>query len=228
MAESIASRVGRLVSGSLNSIVDAVETMAPEVVMEEAIREVDRAIADVRAELGKVLSSRHLGSRRLADESRRHEDLSEKVRLALTEGREDLAEAAVAQMMDIEAQIPVLEETVNQARESEAELERYIAALQARKREMSDDLKQYRAVKSSEASGEGNGDTATSGDAIGAAVERAETAFGRVMENTTSVAGTMGPRDRKTASQLAELDELARQNRIKERLAAFKNDVEGA
>jgi len=228
MAESIASRVGRLVSGSLNSIVDAVETMAPEVVMEEAIREVDRAIDDVRAELGKVLTSRHLGSRRLADEGRKHDDLSEKVRLALAEGREDLAEAAVAQMMDIEAQIPVLEETVNQARESEAELERYIAALQARKREMADDLKQYRAAKLSEGAGGDGTSAATSGDGVGAAVERAETAFGRVMENTASVAGSLGPRDRKTAAQLAELDELARRNRIKERLAAFRNDVEGS
>ena len=52
MSENILSRVTRLVSGSVNSIVDAVENAAPETVMREAIREVETAIDDVRAELG--------------------------------------------------------------------------------------------------------------------------------------------------------------------------------
>lgn len=38
MAESLASRVGRIVSGSLNALVAAVENAAPEAVMEEAVR----------------------------------------------------------------------------------------------------------------------------------------------------------------------------------------------
>ena len=57
MAENIASRVGRLISGTANMVVDTVENMAPEMVMEEAIREVDRAIDDVRAELGAFYRS---------------------------------------------------------------------------------------------------------------------------------------------------------------------------
>ena len=42
--ESIAQRVGRLVSGGFNALVDAVENTAPETVMEQAIREIDSAI----------------------------------------------------------------------------------------------------------------------------------------------------------------------------------------
>lgn len=49
MSEGLVSRVTRLVSGSVNSIVDTIENAAPETVMREAIREVERAIEDVRA-----------------------------------------------------------------------------------------------------------------------------------------------------------------------------------
>ena len=52
MAETLASRVGRLISGTANSLVDAIENAAPEIVMEQALREIDQAIDDVRAELG--------------------------------------------------------------------------------------------------------------------------------------------------------------------------------
>ena len=65
MAESIASRVGRIVSGSVNALVSAVENAAPETVMAEAIQEIDRAIDEVRVELGRVLGEKHLASTRL-------------------------------------------------------------------------------------------------------------------------------------------------------------------
>lgn len=221
MSEYLATRVGRILSGTVNSLVDAVENMAPEMVMEEAIREVDQAIDDVRSELGRVLSGKHLASTRLAEENRRHEELTEKVSLALKEGREDLAEAAVAQLMDIEAQLPVLETTIAQAGEGEAELERYVAALQARKREMREELKHYRAAQSVAGSSPPEGGGGSDGSKVDRAVRRAESAFDRVLESASGVPGAAPP-DRKTATQMAELDELARQNRIKERLASFK------
>ena len=54
MSESLASRVGRIIAGGFHALVDAVENAAPESVMEQAIREIESAIADVRADLGKV------------------------------------------------------------------------------------------------------------------------------------------------------------------------------
>lgn len=79
MSESLASRVKRLVSGSANMIVSAVESLAPEMVMEEAIREVDKAIDDVRAELGQVMTRQYHATRRLAGENKKHEELSESI-----------------------------------------------------------------------------------------------------------------------------------------------------
>ena len=214
MSESIAARVGRIVSGTANMLVDAVENMAPDVVMEEAIREVDCAIDEVRAELGQVLTKQHLAATRLAEESRKHDELSEKIRVALAEGREDLAEIAVAQVLDIEAQIPVLESTIADTKESEMQLEGYVSALQARKREMKEELAEYReAAKASIAAG-GNG--------ADAAMKRADAAFERVIETAGGVVGSSRMPDAKTAALRAELDDLARKNRIRERLEAFK------
>nr|WP_320048605.1 hypothetical protein [uncultured Desulfuromonas sp.] len=62
MKESITGRVGRIVSSSMNALMDAIENVAPEMVMEEAIREVDSALDDVRAELGKSLAQKHFAS----------------------------------------------------------------------------------------------------------------------------------------------------------------------
>lgn len=62
MTESIASRVGRIISGTVNQLVDAAESAAPEAVLEQALREVDQAIQDVRAELGKVEAQIHLAT----------------------------------------------------------------------------------------------------------------------------------------------------------------------
>ena len=135
MGESISSRVGRIISGSIHSLIDSIENASPEAVMEKSIGEIDSAIEEVRTELGKVVAGRHIASKRLQEANREHSDLASKTELALKENREDLAQAAVGRQLDIEAQIPVLESTVNSLSGEEKELEGYIAALQAKKRE---------------------------------------------------------------------------------------------
>ena len=53
MSETLARRVGRLVSGGFHAILDAAENLAPEAVMNENIREIERAIDEVRSELAR-------------------------------------------------------------------------------------------------------------------------------------------------------------------------------
>ena len=112
MAESIGTRVGRIIAGSVHALIDAVENAAPEMVMEQAIREVDEVIDDVRAELGRAAANKHLASTRLMEENRKHEELGAQIELAVGQARDDLASAAIARQLDIEAQIPVLETTI--------------------------------------------------------------------------------------------------------------------
>ena len=47
MKEGITARVGSIISATVNTLIDAVENVAPEAVMEEAMREIDGAIDEV-------------------------------------------------------------------------------------------------------------------------------------------------------------------------------------
>jgi phage shock protein A len=228
MKESLIGRVGRIISGSFNSLIDAIENAAPETVMSEVIREIDTAIDDVRVELGRVVAKKHLANSRLMEENRKHEDLSEKIELAVKEGRDDLAEAAISQQIDIEAQIPILEATINDCGSNEKELEGYITALQAKKREMREELRQFReSMKETITSSSSISD---SGVEVSSDVERkvakAESAFERIAEKATGIPGGGRTADRQTATKLAELEEIARKNRIQERLAAIKGNLQ--
>ncbi len=227
MKEKLINRVGRIVSGSFNSLVTALENAAPEAVMNEAIREIDGAVGEVRTELGRVIANKHLANSRLMEENKRHEELVEQIELAVTERRDDLAEAAIAQQMDIEAQIPILESTILECSAQEKELEGYINALQAKKRQMGDELRLYKDSQK-EAESQAQSVPGVSGAASGGVdskVSKAESAFQRVYENSTGVSASTTAADMKTAAQLAELDDMARKNRIQERLAAIKGKV---
>lgn len=211
MNENISSRVGRLISGSVNALIDAAENVSPVIVMQESIREVESAISEVRHELGKVVVSQHLTQERVNSEQDKFKELNSQIQIALKESREDLAEAAISKQMDIEAQLPVLNQTLNKAVEKIEELEGYIAALQAKKREMSTELEHFKATTKETQTSATAPNSSTAQD-----VSKAESAFNRVM-------GMNVPSSRTADDvKLAELEELTRKNRIQERLNAMK------
>ena len=220
--DSIGSRVGRIISGSAKRIVEILESATPEIVMEEAISEIDQAVLEVREELGKVEAERHLAAKRLEESTRIHDELSSQIQVALDKKREDLAEAAVQRQLDIESQLPVLRASIGEAQEKGQQLESYIAALQAKKREMRDELRNWRASKEIAekvaAAGEAGGVAS-----VDAKVARAESVFERLASNRPATPGF----DTQNASKLAELEELARRNRIQERLTQIKLERNG-
>lgn len=222
MAEGLAGRVGRIISGSVNAIVDAMEDAAPEIVMEQAIRDIDTAVDEVRSELGKEIAAKHLANKRLTEKNTRHEDLAEQIALAIAQGRDDLAEVAIANQLDIEAQMPVLEQTIAECSEREKELEGYITALQAKKREMRDELSNYReSIKSAADEFKSNGTAMAKKGTVDQKVDQATAAFDRILEKQTGVGSTNTTHN--DAAKLAELEQLARDNRVKERLAKIKS-----
>ncbi len=220
MAESMSKRVSRLVSGGFNALVNAVEDASPKTVMQEAIREVEGAIDEVKAELGSAIASTHHATTRLAEENNKHTSLGEKIELAVKEGRDDLAETAIAQQLDIEAQIPVLEAAIEDGNSRQKELEQYVAALKAKKREMEEELLSFSA--SQKVASEGSPGHAGGKD-VESKVDRASDAFDRVASRATGLPPGARANDRKSAAELAELDELARKNAIAERLAKIKD-----
>ncbi len=220
MVDSLSSRVGRIISGSAHALVDAVEGAMPDAIIQQALREIDKAVDEVRTDLGRTLAGKHLAGKRLSEQSSRHEELSSQIALALREGRDDLARAAVEHQMDIEAQIPVLESTVADAAKRESELEGYIAALQAKRREMEEAFQSMMLARAQGAQAAGAPTDASGGPSVNQRVENATSAFDRLMmrEGAPSLGGV----DRERSSKIAELDGMARRNRVEERLAALK------
>ena len=219
MSETLSRRVGRLVSGGFHALIDAAENLAPEAVMNESIREIERAVDEVRAELGKVLAQKHLAAKKMADESNRHEAIDANLQAAVDAGRDDLAEAGIAEQMDIEARLPILENTIADCAAQEKELEGFIAALQAKKREMQQQLQDWRAAQQSVGAGKAAGGNGSDLNRIACDAEKSGNAFDRVMGRQNSVHSST---DAAQLAKLKELEDLSRNNRIAERLAALK------
>lgn len=218
MTDSIASRVTRIIGGSVHALLDAMENAAPDATMAQAIREVDQAIDEVRAELGRVEAVRHLAASSVNKLNTQNESLSAQIELALTKGDEALARAGLSKQVDIEDQIPVLQRSLLDAGDRSKELEGYIAALLAKKREMESALQDYIAAR---AITPGPSGLNPSTEAVQGKVERAGSAFDRVLSRQTGISGLTGSVD-PDASKLRQLQELARTHRIDERLAALK------
>ncbi|HHX2535458.1 TPA: PspA/IM30 family protein [Neisseria subflava] len=219
MSETLSRRVGRLVSGGFHALIDAAENLAPEAVMNESIREIERAVDEVRAELGKVLAQKHLAAKKMADESNRHEAIDANLQAAVDAGRDDLAEAGIAEQMDIEARLPILENTIADCAAQEKELEGFIAALQAKKREMQQQLQDWRAAQQSMGTGKTASGNGSDLNRIARNTEKSGNAFDRVMGRQNSVHSST---DAAQLAKLKELEDLSRNNRIAERLAALK------
>ncbi len=206
MNESITKRVSRLISGSINAIVDKAESLSPELVMKETIREVDSTIDEVKLLLGRENIELRKTKSQLENEKTKYKNLSQQIDVAINENRDDLAKLAISRQMDIEAQIPILEESLLQIEKNIIKLENYIDALNAKKREMQKDLEEYLKIKKEQ-------DTASN---IESNVEKADAAFSRVSADINSRFLN------EDAVKLAELDKLVRDNRVSERLESLK------
>ena len=222
MIDTIASRVTRVIGGSVHALLDAVENAAPEATMAQAIREVDRVIDDVRAELGRVEASKHLATSQLNKLNTEHEQLASQIESALGQGREDLARAGLEKQLNIEDQVPVLQKLLADQRDAGKELEGYIAPLLAKKREMEQALRDYVAARATHTAGRGPaaGPTTSRGKSEDR-VANAGAVFDRVLAKQTGLSG-LASTATGDAAKLRELQDLQRANRIEERLAQLK------
>lgn len=218
MTDTIATRVTRVIGGSVHALLDVVENAAPEATMAQAIREVDQAIDEVRSELGRVEATKHLATSSLNKLNTHKETLAEQIEIAMAKGDEALARAGIAKQIDIDDQMPVLQRSLQDAVGRGNELEGYIAALLAKKREMESALQDFIAARAAAAGPPG---TSASGSTAQGKVDRAGSAFDRVLSRETGIAGATSAINA-DASKLRELQELARTHRIDERLAALK------
>lgn len=192
----------------------------PDAIVEQTLREIDGVVDDVRAELGRTIAAKHLANKRLTEQSNRHDELTGQIELAVRENRDELARTAVEHQLDIEAQMPVLEATIAETAKRERELEGYVAALMAKRREMEAAFQAMTLARERGAEQAGGAPSVNGGNSVARRVEKATGAFDRMLAREG--APGLGGVDRKQSADLAELDELARRNRVEERLAAVK------
>ena len=218
MAEAIFARVSRIFSAKVEDAVDRMEQAGGETVMREAVREADRAIDEVKAQLEATMARRLQAARQQLMLAKRVEELTAKAKFALDEGREDLAEAALSRQLDLEAQNGKLDETQAQARTEETRLEEGLTALKSRKAQMEEALAAY-AIAQREAAVGGDGKTRPERSAE-KKVDAAEQAFNRAMQGAGGLGLTRTDAD--TINRVAEIDGLQKSAAVTERLAALK------
>lgn len=218
MAESLKTRVGRVIAGGVHALLDKIEDLNPHAAMEQAIREADGVIDEVRHELGTVSANRHLAQQQHAKLNRSHEELRDQIAQALGAQRDDLARAAVSRQIDIEAQIPVLETTLADLARQEQELQGFTAALLAKKREMQEALAEFRKSRAA---------TESAAQPVGQAnveqrLGKVADAFDKIYQRQTGLDGTQQAASLEQAARLSELEQLVRDHKIAERMAQIK------
>lgn len=218
MAESIFLRVRRLCSARIEETVDRMEIEGGDTVMREAIREVDRAIDEIRAQQTAAMGRRLQAAKQQAMVEGKIAELGNKARFAVESGRDDLAEAALTRQVDFEAELEKLKRTQGSTADEEAKLEDSLASLRSRKVQMEDALRAFGEARAEASMGGDKGFHVQQG--IERKVEQAEAAFDRAMGGAGGVNFTRADAD--TINKVSELDQLVKGSSVKDRLAALK------
>jgi len=192
--------VARIICGGVHVLLDAVDGASPLQCMTAALIELDKVILEVRAEMSKAVSLTYLAGRRLEEENKRHRTLAKNIQCAIADGRDDVAEDAIAQQMDIEVQIPVLESAIRDGQARVQEFEICIQALKGKKRDMQRDVDDLQQAVYSDAKTDESGEPL-----VDAPLDR------------SGLPGLHGD-----AVKMAELEQFARNNYIRERLTSLK------
>src|SRR4051812_8902795 len=210
MADSIFVRVQKVMSGGLDGAVGSVEQLSGTTLMRQAIRDVDDTIASAR-DGAEAARARRLQAEHQAGAARQQlATLHEQARFALGKGRDDLAEAAIARQIEIEAQIGRLDAARAEAATEERQLEESRTGLNLRKGRMEEDLA---AFQSARRSAELDGAAPGAPDArIHRRAERAEESFRRAM----AAAGAVPPggTDDGAAAKVVEIETLQREAKV--------------
>jgi phage shock protein A len=209
--EGILSRMGRLIAGVAYATIEKAEGINGVAIVEQAIREIDSAAEEARAELGRARAEEHRIASRRTEISQEIGALEEKIRFALKESREDLAKAAVARQIDLEAQSAAIEKALADVGERIDEGQKALQAVLAARRDAEARLSD---LKRSVQKHDGDGSNTGSRSSPDLTVAKASAAVTRV----TGVPGGAPS----SSAELDELDRLHRERAIAERLARFK------
>ena len=210
--EGILARMGRLLAAIASQTIDNAENSNKLALVKQAIREIDTGADEARYALGKSRAEEFRLKRRREELDAAGLSLTEKIRLAIAENREDLARAGVARQIDLESQGIALERAMDFV---ELEIDEQTKALQAMlgaRREAEGRLADLEASLSQRAPLE-PGRVAPTTNTMSA--DRAMAAIARV--TGVPAASVLGDKE------LDELDRLHREKEIAARLERIKS-----
>ena len=226
MKDNIRTRIGRILTGTANSIVSKIEGLAPEVILEQAIDEVDSAIDEAKVEQGRLKAQKHHINKAMSKLNDEHDRIDDQLLVAKQEGRNDLLEAAISRQLDIEDQLPALQQQFEQLSHEHDELERAITGLVAKRNEMEDEHFEFKRTQAQAAAAGATVPGEASGSRAVAKADRADRAFSRVIQNATGVRRENLRANSAEAEQLLELSKLSKKARIEARLQELRNSSE--
>ncbi|MFH0301537.1 PspA/IM30 family protein [Bradyrhizobium sp. 31Argb] len=210
--EGILARMGRLLAAIASQTLDNAENSNKVALVKQAIREIDAGADEARHALGKSRAEEFRLKQRREELDAEVASLNEKVRLALTEGREDLARAGVARQIDLESQGIALERAMDFVELEIDEQTKALQAMLAARREAESrlaDLEKSLAQQAVHETGRASAATKT------VSPDRAMAAIARV----TGVPASSVFADK----ELDELDRLHREKEIAARLERIKS-----
>lgn len=230
MKDSIRNRIGRILTGTANSIVTKIEGLTPEVVLEQAIVEVDSAIDEAKVEQGRIKAQKHHVTKATGKLNAEHDTLNGQLLLAREQNREELLEAAVSRQLDIEDQLPALQQQLEDLNREEESIGKAIIGLVAKRNEMDDELFEFKRNQAQAAAAHANAGGSSDPNRIGAPpgttaqnkAERADRAFSRVIQNATGVRRDSMRANSQEAEHLLELSKLSKRARIEARLQEIR------
>ncbi|UYW26877.1 PspA/IM30 family protein [Methylorubrum extorquens] len=210
MTENILTRVGRIIGGLSNAALEAVEDRNGLAVAEQALREIDAVIHEARLDLGKIKAEEHRLSARRGQLDGELRALPEKLSLALSNGREDLARAGIARQLDLESQIEAIDSSLADVAERHGAATKAMQAATAARRDAEHRIALLRKPPAKAADpldGYGSEEATRTRQ-----LEQSLRAIDRVTGTASAVADP----------SVEELDRLHRDDAIERRLAALK------
>jgi len=123
-------RIGDIIAANLNDLVDRYED--PEVMLKQAIREMDTMIESATAGAARAIAGERLLSKDLSDHEQKTAQWRARAEEGVSRGDDDLARQAIARAHEHEAMAQALREQRTSAEQTAQALRRQVAALKAK------------------------------------------------------------------------------------------------
>jgi phage shock protein A len=123
-------RISDIISANLNDLTEGFED--PELMLKQAVREMEETIAEVTSQMAKAMANETTLSRELERNRTQQQQWESRAEKAVGEGDDDLARKALTRQNEHEKLVDALADQLAAAREASATLRRQLAGMKAK------------------------------------------------------------------------------------------------